>query len=276
MFGYIECNRAKLSQEELARYQSVYCGLCRNLKARYGDLERLSLTYDMTFAILFLSSLYEPEETVTRFRCSIHPLRMRTGVENKFTRYAADMTVALAYFKALDDWKDERKPIKRWYAKALRKAYQEVEKAYPRQCRAISGSIQELEIIEKAPGSNPDQAINCSGRMLSELFVWQEDFWSNSLRTFGYELGRFIYLMDATLDYKKDIRSGSYNPLFKMGKKPEEMEPSLSLPMGNAMEVFEKLPLVQDVHLLRNILYGGVWQQYYAKLRGNGKEKDHG
>ena len=122
MFGYIECNRAKLSQEELARYQSVYCGLCRNLKARYGDLERLSLTYDMTFAILFLSSLYEPEETVTRFRCSIHPLRMRTGVENQFTRYAADMTVALAYFKALDDWKDEKKTIKRWYAGILRKA----------------------------------------------------------------------------------------------------------------------------------------------------------
>ena len=58
------------------------------------------------------------------------------------------------------------------------------------------------------------------------------------------------------------------------GILPEEMEASLSLPLGNAMEVFERLPLVQDAHLLRNILYGGVWQQYYAKLRG--KEKDHG
>ena len=121
---------------------------------------------------------------------------------------------------------------------------------------------------------NPDQAINCSGRMLSELFVWEEDFWSNSLRTFGYELGRFIYLMDATLDYKRDLRNRNYNPLFGMGKQPEEMEAALSLPLGNAMEVFEKLPLVQDAHLLRNILYGGVWQQYYAKMRG--KEKDHG
>ncbi len=276
MFGYMKCNRAKLSREELARYQSVYCGLCRNLKTRYGEIERLSLTYDMTFAILFLSSLYEPEEKETWFRCSLHPLHMRLSVENKFTRYAADMTVALAYYKALDDWKDEKKPVKRWYAGALRRAYQRVERAYPRQCKAISGSIQELHIIEKAPGANPDQAINCSGRMLSELFVREEDFWSNSLRTFGYELGRFIYLMDAALDYRKDMRSGNYNPLLKMGKKPEEMESSLSLPMGNAMEVFEKLPLVQDARLLRNILYGGVWQQYYAKLRGNGKEKGRG
>lgn len=273
MFGYIECNRSKLSQEELGRYQSVYCGLCRNLKERYGELERLSLSYDMTFVILFLSSLYEPAEETEKIRCGIHPLRTRAAAENKFTRYAADMTVVLAYFKALDDWKDERKAGKRWYAAALEKAYRQVEQAYPRQCGAVADSIQELDMIEKAPGANPDQAINSSGKMLSELFVCEEDFWSNSLRTFGYELGRFIYLMDATMDYKKDLRNQSYNPLFEMGKKPEEMEPVLSMPLGNAMEVFERLPLVQDAHLLRNILYGGVWQQYYAKLRG--KEKAH-
>lgn len=291
MFGYIECNRSMLSQEELERYQSVYCGLCRNLKERYGGLERLSLSYDMTFVILFLSSLYEPAEKQTEFRCGVHPLRLKKGMENKFTEYAADMTVALAYYKALDDWKDEKKAGKRWYASMLQKAYCQVEKTWPRQCRSISGSIQELDIIEKAPGANPDQAINCSGKMMSELFVWEEDFWSNSLRTFGYELGRFIYLMDATMDYKKDLRSQSYNPLVDMGKKPEEMEAALSMPLGNAMEVFERLPLVQDSHLLRNILYGGVWQQYYARLRGkagqaaegipeteavHGKEKAHG
>ena len=80
--------------------------------------------------------------------------------------------------------------------------------------------------------------------------------------------------MDAAMDYKKDMKTGNYNPLFEMKKKPEEMEPILGLPLGNAMEVFEKLPLVQDEHLLRNILYGGVWQQYYAKIRG--KEKTDG
>ena len=137
MFGYIECNRSKLSREELERYQSVYCGLCRTLKERYGELERMSLSYDMTFAVLFLSSLYEPAEKVVRFRCSVHPLRMRTSVQNKFSEYAADMTVVLAYFKALDDWKDEKKPGRRWYAGMLGKAYREIEKAYPRQGQAV-------------------------------------------------------------------------------------------------------------------------------------------
>ena len=122
MFGYIECNRSKLSKEEQERYRSVYCGLCRNLKLRYGELERMSLSYDMTFVILFLSSLYEPEERSENFRCGIHPLKNRAGVENCFTEYAADMTVALAYYKALDDWKDEKKAGSRWYGDKLKKA----------------------------------------------------------------------------------------------------------------------------------------------------------
>ena len=51
-----------------------------------------------------------------------------------------------------------------------------------------------------------------------------------------------------------------------MQKKPEEMEAVLTMAIGNATHQFEKLPLVQDEHLLKNILYGGVWQQYYARI----------
>lgn len=49
MFGYIGCVKEKLSEEEQKRYQSIYCGLCRNLKERYGQVERLCLSYDMLF-----------------------------------------------------------------------------------------------------------------------------------------------------------------------------------------------------------------------------------
>lgn len=274
MFGYIACNKGRLTKEEQDRYQSIYCGLCRTLKLRYGELERLSLSYDMTFVILFLSSLYEPEETGREFRCSLHPLSRRQTAENCFTEYAADMTVALAYYKALDDWKDEKKKASRWYGHMLCRAYHEVAQRWPRQCKSIAHSIAELDALEKMKGANPDQAVNCSGKMMSEIFVYKEDFWSNSLRSFGYELGRFIYLMDASMDYQKDLKKDNYNPLSDMGKKPEEMEPILTMPLGNVMEIFEKLPLVQDVNLLRNILYGGVWQQYYAKIKGKEKEKE--
>lgn len=274
MFGFIGCNRAELTQEEKNRYQSVYCGLCRNIRNRYGWPERLSLSYDMTFLILFLSSLYEPKETAEKFRCGIHPLSERTGIRNKFTDYAADMTVLLAYYKCLDDWKDEKNRARRLYGNMLKKDIERIEKRYPRQCRSIRESLIDLEKIENLLPVRADRAVNCSGKMMTELFVYEEDFWSSSLRSFGYELGRFIYLMDASIDYEEDMKKHNYNPLPAMKKTPDEMEPVLKMPLGNCMEIFEKLPLIQDEHLLRNILYSGVWQQYFSKMRK--KVKKHG
>lgn len=273
MFGYIVCNKKELAKEEIERYQNIYCGLCKTLEKNFGQLSRVSLNYDMTFLILFLSSLYEPEETESDFRCRIHPIHKKKAVSNKYTDYAADMTVALSYYKCLDDWKDEHKHFQHQYAGKLEKSYQEVKKRCPRQCEAIEVGIEELNVIEKSCAPFADKAVNCFGRLMAELFVVEEDFWSNSLRSFGYGLGRFVYLMDATLDYKKDRKTGNYNPLFSMRKKPDDMEELLLMMIGDATSEFEKLPLVQDSHLLRNILYGGVWQQYYAKK--DRKERSH-
>ncbi len=274
MYGYISCSRDSLNAEEQERYQEIYCGLCRKLGREYGQLGRLSLSYDMTFLILFLSSLYEPEEKREPFRCGLHPRREKMAAENKFTGYAADMTIVLAYYKCLDDWKDENKRLKKMYASGIKGAFQRVREKYPRQCRGITEGIQRLDEIERTSVRNPDAAVNCSGRMLSELFVTEEDFWSGSLRDFGFELGKFIYLMDAAMDYDSDRKKHSYNPLICAGMRPEDMKELLAMSMGNVTQIFEQLPLVQDVHLLRNILYGGVWQQYSAKYFGKEKNND--
>lgn len=258
----------------MRRYQEMYCGLCKSLEARHGQLARLSLNFDMTFLALFLTALYEPEEKSARYRCPVHPLKKRKALSDPYIEYAADMTVALAYYKCLDDWKDEKKRTRLAYGKLLKERYAIVEKQYGRQCRNIRDSLDALHKIEEGLEGSPDQAVNLSGRMLAELFVYKEDFWSDSLRKFGFSLGRFIYLMDAAMDYKNDLKKGTYNPLLAMRRKPEEAEEILTAAIGEAAQEFEKLPIVADEHLIRNILYGGVWQKYYAKFKG--KETRHG
>lgn len=274
MFGSIICNKKELTKEELARYQSTYCGLCRAIKNRYGQVERMALNYDMTFLAILLNGLYEEYSDEKVIHCSIHPFRKQKIYENKYIDYAADMTILLAYYKCKDDWKDERKVTQRFYGNHLKKYMQELEAQYPRQVSGVRDSLKKLEELEKKSFSIPDEIINCSGKMLSEIFVYKEDFWSNSLREFGYELGRFIYLMDAVLDYEYDKKKNNYNPLFEMKKRPEEMEPVLMRAVGNATAIFEKLPILQDLGIIRNILYGGVWQSYYAKKEG--KDRKHG
>lgn len=274
MFGYIICNKRDLTQEQKARYQSFYCGLCRKLKSEFGEWERLSLNYDMTFLSIFLSALYEPEPEEKEFRCSLHPFHHRNAVTTKYTDYAADMTILLAYHKCKDDWQDEKKKRSYRYGEKLQSAYDKVKERYPRQCKATEQGLADLNAIEKSRTASPDEAMNCFGRVMAELLVCEEDFWSNSLRAFGYDLGRFIYLMDAVTDYKLDMKKDNYNPLFRMNKKPEEMKDMLEMLIGNATQEFEKLPILQDAELLRNILYDGVWQRFYLKVVG--KEKKDG
>jgi len=271
MFGYIEANVSALSEEQLLRYRGCYCGLCRSLKERHGQLSRITLSFDMTFLVMLLSSMYEPEESSGEGRCGIHPLKKRCYWQNRFTDYAADMNVALAYFNCLDDWKDDRKLLRYAQAGILKKNYESVAALWPRQCSAIECCINQLSAIEKDAGEDPDAAANCFGRLMGELFVCVDDsIWSNRLRCFGEALGRFVYMMDACVDLEKDVKRGRYNPLVKMGKEcltEEDKQTILKMFAGDFSRIFEQLPILQDVDIMRNIIYSGVWQQYALALK---------
>ena len=57
MFGYLVAAPELMTEPQLGRYRAAYCGLCRSLRARHGQISGLTLTYDMTFLVLLLDSL---------------------------------------------------------------------------------------------------------------------------------------------------------------------------------------------------------------------------
>lgn len=267
MFGHVQANLEDLSKEEQQRYQAAYCGLCHTLGRRHGFWTRLALTYDLTFLSLLLSSLYEPEECCGSCRCIAHPCKKHGYAHSPCTEYAADMTVALTYYKCLDDWKDDRS-IPAWIcAKYLEKKYRSVKQAWPDQCAVIEEELATIAKMESSEASAPDAAANSFGRLMAALFVYRKDHWEQPLRQLGYGLGRYIYFADAAVDYKKDQRKGSYNPLIALDMDPCALQPSLKLLLGEASQAFEFLPLIQDAHLLKNILYSGIWIKYNRMKR---------
>lgn len=272
MFGYVSANFGELTKEQKQRYNSIYCGICRQIRIRSGQITRLGLSYDMAFLATLLMSLYEPEETYGKRACALHPLKPRAWVDNGYVRYAADMNVALAYYNFLDDWEDDGKHSAKLMAELFSKHLPEIENRYPRQCEAIQNCIAELSRLEKAGCANPDEPAACFGELMGELLTYEEDIWAPTLRQMGQALGRFIYLLDGALDYEKDEKKGKYNPYLAMGtgKDWARWEEYLVLTMGRCTANFEKLPLVQDKDLLDNILYSGVWVNY----RRNRKEED--
>lgn len=272
MFGYVTASWKELTKEQRDRYGSIYCGICRGIKAHSGHIARISLSYDMAFLSALLMSLYEPEEVSGRNACLIHPISHRPWVDNEFVRYGADMNVALSYYNCLDDWHDDGKHAAKLLADVLESRLPDIEGRYPRQCQAIRSCIARLSALERENCGNPDEPAACFGALMAELLVYQEDLWAPTLRQMGDALGRFIYLLDASLDYRKDAKKGKYNPYIAMGlgEDWQRWEEYLVLTMGRCTDYYERLPLVQDKALLDNILYSGVWVNY----RGKRKEAD--
>lgn len=267
MFGYLVANLEDATEEEKARYRSLYCGLCRALGKRCGQGCRMALTYDMVFLVLLHDSLYEPAEERGEMRCLPHPLASQAFARSRFTDYAADVTVALAYHKCEDDWRDDRKATARAGQAVLARAYGRVRERLPRQCAAIEGDLVAIDELERAEHLLPDEAACHFGRLMGELFVVEKDCWSETLWNMGYHLGRFIYLMDAVCDLEQDEKRGRFNPLKGFAGDLSDRETALSVIAGQAVSEFEKLPLEQDVHLLRNVLYSGVWQKYNVQFK---------
>ena len=274
MFGFVTANGKELTLEQKSRYNAVYCGICRQIRDRSGQLSRLGLSYDMAFLALLLMSLYEPEEISGQRSCMLHPVKPKPWVDNAYIRYAADMNVALAYFKALDDWEDDRKLTAKAQTRVFGKHLDAIRQRYPRQCDAISTCIQQLTALEKTNCQNPDEPANCFGMLMAELLVYEEDLWADTLRKMGMALGRFIYLADAAVDFRRDRKKGRYNPLLSVSDQEDwpRWEEYLILAMGSCTEAFERLPLVQDKKLLDNILYSGVWCNFGTRKKQEGEE----
>lgn len=268
MFGYLIAAADMLDEAQKQRYKQCYCGLCRSLENCFGHSARLTLNYDICFLVLLLSSLYEPEEKTASSRCVRHPLEKQNYITSEISDYAAHMNVALAYLKCLDDWKDEKKVISLAEAKLLESAYKKALSAYPRQCEAMQKAMDELSSIEAEGLDAPDAAADCFGRLMEELFVYRADRWEKVLRAMARALGRFIYLMDAVADLEDDHTSGSYNPFsgcYGLEDNEERFRDILKMQLGECVFYFDKLPLVQDAALMKNILCIGLWLKFNDK-----------
>ncbi len=279
MFGYVTVNQNELKMKEYQRYRSFYCGLCRSLRVRFGLKGQMLLPNDMTFADILLNGLYEVPLQKKEERCVVHPLKKQEMVFNELTDYCADMGLLLAYYKMLDDVKDEGSIKARAYAKTIEKAVRKISAKYPRQRKAVEQYIKKLSRYESELSHDLDQVAGVTGEALGEIFVWKdEDIWNDELRRMGFFLGKYIYLLDAYEDLEKDRKSGNYNPWhFYDGRDDFEalVENTLTMMMAECARAFETLPIVQDSEILRNIIYVGVWTKFREiQKKRNGETED--
>lgn len=231
MFGYVTVQKDELLVREFNEYKSIYCGLCRTLGKEYSLLSRFILSYDCTFYALLLLSLEGQCPGYEKKTCRCNPLKKCTYIKNGETALskAAALSVISVYFKIIDNISDSKgvkkllykilKPVsKRWAKKANIK--------YPYIYNAVKTMSQEQFQVESEDNVHLDMVADPTGKMLKTILSYGEKDRTRKLilETIGYNLGRWIYLMDAADDLEEDKEKGNYNPFLLMDYNEDENE----------------------------------------------------
>ena len=269
VFGYVTVYKEAVSAEDYELFRSYYCGLCKEMGKRCSQISRLGLSYDITFLAIVLSAVYGDGGEVEERACIAHPFKKSPNrVEDEAIRYAADAAVILDYLKLKDDWQDERSVKALSLMGALKSAVNKAAKRQGRLYEDIQTQLDRLSVLEAERSADIDAVADCFAKILELLFT--PDFITDAntrrvLAWFGYNIGRWIYIIDAVNDMEKDFRDGSYNPFnvsFKGGDESkyirevrEKQEIPLTFTLENAAAAFELMECKRNESLLRSIVY---------------------
>lgn len=276
MFGYVKINKKDLTFREYEHYKGYYCGVCKYLKRNHTELSRMTLNYDITFLVLLLTSLYEPKAQITYEKCMSSPFKKNKTIINEVTEYAASMNILLAYYKLLDNVIDENGVKDKFLCYAFKKSFKTADIKYPKKSEHIKVCLEELHKLEDEKCYNIDKTSNCFGKLMSELFVYKDDKYIETLKKIGFNIGKYIYIIDAYEDLEDDVKKNRYNPFLDYNSKTEELTKKVDRIIGftlaNLERAIRSLNINVNNAIIENIIYSGVYLRYKDVLYGKREE----
>lgn len=275
MFGYIVPEKPEMKIKEYELFRAYYCGICRSMGRRFGQLKRLTLSYDTTFLAVLLSAVSGEKLQVLRKRCALHPFEKRhVASGSPAVDYAADINIILAYYNLEDKKRDRDSYVPAAALVMLKGAYRRLRKKYPAMCGMIGQRLDELVRLENQECDSIDIAAEPFARLMEEITAYEPMCAGGNtekiLRWLGYNLGKWIYLLDAYDDIGKDIKSGNYNPFVcRFGfsgqdvdgfrdRIREEAAFTLFYTLNEISKAFELLDVKLNRGILENIIYIGM------------------
>ena len=274
MFGYVTPYKMELKIKDYEMFKAYYCGLCISIKNNFSNLCRMSLNYDMTFLGILLDSLEYNKHKYVVTRCIAHPMKKKPKVvDNKALDYAAFCNVALVYYKLLDDYNDDNSLNKKFISMYIKKFINKSEEDLSPVLVNIEENIKKLSSLEKSQDiisidelSDPFASLTA---FIISYYYKNEDFYDN-LYNLGYNLGRWIYIIDAYDDLKEDMEKHKFNAINKafntenlsyedlITQQVSRIEFNLLMSANTTVEALNRLPINKNKDLLFNILQLGL------------------
>ncbi len=257
-------------------YKSVYCSLCKKLGKSYGILSRFTLSYDFTFLSVLNISLSDSCPTFKKGRCAFNPLKKCNYCSARDTLdYPAASAMIMLYYKILDNIEDS-KGIKKIGYKIIRplfaRAHKKAAADFPQTEKAVAEYISAQTALENRNENQIDAAADPTAKALSVIFA---DCSNNEnqrrvLSRLGYCIGRYIYLLDAAVDFEKDRKSKNYNVLCNNFSDREaaleKVKPQLYFCINEAKCAAELLDVKRLKNIIDNVIYLGLEDTFIKEL----------
>jgi hypothetical protein len=273
MFGYVLPCKMELKVRDYEKFKAYYCGLCHTIKSEFGNIPRAALNYDMAFLAILLDSLNENKLNAKKITCALHPLTKKLIiVDNDPLKYAALCNIVLTYYKLIDNINDDN-------SMKSKAAYIMLKKHIKDNTlnKYISNSLNMLYNMEKAAYKYSIDEIShafadLTGYIISD-YIKEETDYKETLYWLGYNLGKWIYIIDAWDDLEKDMKNNKFNLINVLYNKEnlnyeqlkEKAEESIDFILtacaSSCLDFLSNLPIRKNQELLYNILELGLMEK---------------
>lgn len=272
MFGYVTPCNMELKVKDFEKFKAYYCGLCHAIKEGYGNLPRLLLNYDMTFLASLLGSM-DGDAKYKKAFCLRHPLKkVIIAYDSKALNYAASANYYLALYKLLDDFNDDKNLFKKIFYLIL-KTYEKKETLnFPKEI--VEKELINLSKLEMKKETSLDEIAEPFARLTGIVISsYIDNEYKDTLYELGYNLGKWIYIIDAFDDLFNDFKKGSPNPIINiygesfLKNKNEydnikkDIDFNLVFCANSCLNAFKKLKINGDGALTHNILQLGLLEK---------------
>lgn len=279
MFGYVIIDKPNILIKDYATYKAYYCGMCKSLAKRSGEIMRLTLNYDIVLLSLLAHNYEKKDPEFKKGHCPIHWIKKIEYVAPDYIgERVADANTILGYYKVYDDVVDEGK--KKLILQALKPYYKKAKKRLPDFDKAVKEGYEKIRRAEK------DEApIEKLSDLFGETLMYAgeaiTDNCDSLLKEFLYNLGRWVYVIDAYDDVKKDSEKGNFNPFLREKQTVDDkfydsIEPiareALYNYVDNIIQTYNKMNIVVSEGALSNIVYLGLKSRIEGILKKRGKK----
>ena len=280
MFGYLNIDKTKLEDGQRGLWQTFMCGLCVSTKQLFGNVARMFVNNDINLFNVLFHSVIHADVTVDKARCLAHPVKKRPILRpTELTDKLAVGNVILTYLNVYDDVVDGGSVKKKTALRLYKKAYRKAQQQWPQLDQIICAHYNNLRVLEQGNCNSLDQVAHSFASLAQDFCKLVLGESSQDLcETLCYNLGKWVYLIDALDDVEKDLKKHNYNPFVAcygaasikgLAVHKEEITFLMYAVLNRIATCFNDMNLQKYNCILQNVLFDsirGKTQQVLQKL----------